>query len=340
MSRPFKVFHDGSHPVWYAEVCERLNVKPGNVYIKVFSNGNPINRIDEDVRDFDCFVLTTQGTPMTLYKDIMLDLVYNLQVNSDGRISVVFGYMPKIRSDKEDQPRVVVAARTMTDQITNAGADRVLIMEPHFKQIIGFFDRLKTKVDLMFGTPLLVHALRQEFGKRKYVSVAADLGGTKTAGLVAEKLDVDIALIDKRRKGNDEKAIPDRVVGDIKGKICVITDDEIASGETLLNDARFLIENGADGVIGNVVHPIMTNSDILLQIANEPRILGLNVCDTVPITPEKRALLAGKLHIVHTAPVYAEAINRVNHGQSFRGDQGLLRRMWDPLLFPPMVEKI
>jgi len=340
MIRPFKLFHDGSHLVWFEETCEQLSMKPADLFIHEFSNGNVINRIDEDVSEFDCFVMATQGTPMTLYKETMLGLVSNLAVNSEGRVNLLFGYMPNIRSDKEDQPRIVVAARDMADQITLAGAHRAVIFEPHFKQISGFFDRKITKVSLVFGNPLLVNALMSKFNCKNFVSVAADLGGSKTAGLVASKLNVDIAIIDKRRIGNEEKAVPYAVIGKVKGKDCVITDDEIASGSTFYEDVLFLLEKGAKSVIGMMSHAIMTNLDTLREIAANDKIPALIVCDTVPISQEKRDILKGKLFIVHTAPVYAEAIRRLSSGGSFRGPDGLLRRMWDVKHFPPVVEVV
>lgn len=338
--RPFKVFHDGSHPEFFSRLCQRLGVHEGLVAWLSFSNEEIIPRLDEDVRDYDCFLFATKKLPgAIIYNHNMKNLLRLLSENSDGVVTLAYGYMHGIRSDKEDQPRVAMLAQYEAEEIARRGAERVILLDPHFPQIKGFFPK-GTKVETMFAMPVFLNYIRSRYDLSQCVAVGADGGSGKSRSrVITEKLGIDEIGIEKKRDGNKEKAIPKRVLGNVSGKICLIGDDEVCSGSTIYEDAKFLLASGAIGVVAMVTHPILTKIETLEKMQALEGMLEMVMMDHIYVSPEKRVAMP-KLTLLDCSKIWAAAIRCIHDGRSFRGSpDGLLARMYNAEEFPSVVSK-
>ena len=300
--------------------------------IKWFSNGNCLVDVKVHVRNKDCFVIQTQSREHALVgkdasgadkfgielsvSDMIMELIMlvdALKSSRAARITVVMPYMPYIRSDKLDHPRVSIGARVMATLLQAAGADGMLIMDPHFAQIHGFFPNT-FKVDVLKAKPIFARYFLGDPELSDYALVAPDVNESKHSGPMASLLGLLMAIIDKRREDDSEKAIPVALIGaeNVRGKKAIMFDDELASGGTVIEGAEFVAGYGVKGVIPAPTHPILSSMDGVRRLAESPQIVKLVTTDTVPINAEKRRLLGQKLHVISVAPNFAEAI-RIIH---------------------------
>jgi ribose-phosphate pyrophosphokinase len=300
-----KIFSGSSHPTLAQEICKCLGIAPGATTTKRFSNENLKVKIEENVREQDVFVVQTASPPLSEHIVEMLILLDALTHASARRLTAVLPYFPYARSDKKDEPRISVTARLMADLLVAAGAGRVLTVDLHSPQIQGFFS---IPADQLTAVPVLVDRLRTE-GVDDMVVVAADVGEAKDAGRFARRLNLPLAVIDKRRTGDDERAEAVAVIGDVEGKRCLLVDDEIATGGTVFSATDFLLARGARSVSAAVVHPVLSGGAI--GRLNASRLERLVVTDTIPIpTPSP------KIEVLSVAPLLAEAITRIHDGRS------------------------
>jgi len=302
-----KVFSGSSHPELAREICKELGIPLGRAHTTRFSNENLKVKIDENVRETDVFVVQTACPPLSENIVELLILLDALKHSSARRVTAVLPYFPYARSDKKDEPRISITARLMADMVATAGADRVLTVDLHSPQIQGFFSM---PADQLSGVPVLCDRLMKD-DLSNTVVVAADVGEAKDAGKFAKRLDLPIAFIDKRRTGDDEKARPAHVIGDIKGRDCLLVDDEIATGGTIFAATDFLLDQGATSVQAAVVHPVLSGRAI--ERLNASRIRRLLITNTIPIAPEKRS---PKIEILSIAPLVATAITHIHDGRS------------------------
>ncbi|HEY6080866.1 MAG TPA: ribose-phosphate pyrophosphokinase [Polyangiaceae bacterium] len=302
-----KVFAGTSHPSLAKEICDELGIELGRATTKRFSNENLKIRIEENVREQDVFVVQTACPPLSEHIVELLIMLDALKHASAKRVTAVIPYFPYARSDKKDEPRISISARLMADLLATSGADRVLTMDLHSPQIQGFFS---IPADQLTGVPALCERLKHD-DLSKTVIVAADVGEAKDAGRFAKRLELPLALIDKRRYGDDENAKPAHVIGDIAGKDCLLVDDEIATGGTLLNATDFLLERGARSVSAAVVHPVLSGR--AAEKLRGSRLTRLLVTNTLPI-PE--AKLSPKIEILSLAPQLATAMRNIHDGSS------------------------
>ncbi len=307
MADGLKVFAGSSHPGLAREICDELGIVLGRAHTTRFSNENLKVKIDENVREQDVFVVQTACPP--LHENIVetLILLDALKHASAKRVTAVLPYFPYARSDKKDEPRISITARLMADLLATAGADRVLTVDLHSPQIQGFFSM---PADQLSGVPVLCERLKNS-DLSNTVVVAADVGEAKDAGRFAKRLDLPLAFIDKRRAGDDEKARPAHVIGDIVGKDCLLVDDEIATGGTLFGATEFLLDRGARSVSAAVVHPVMSGRAAERLAAS--RISRLLVTNTIPIPADKHC---SKLEVLSMAPLLATAITHIHDGSS------------------------
>lgn len=307
MADGLKVFAGSSHPGLAREICDELGIGLGRAHTTRFSNENLKVKIDENVREQDVFVVQTACPP--LHENIVetLILLDALKHASAKRVTAVLPYFPYARSDKKDEPRISITARLMADLLATAGADRVLTVDLHSPQIQGFFSM---PADQLSGVPVLCERLKSG-DLSNTVVVAADVGEAKDAGRFAKRLDLPLAFIDKRRAGDDEKARPAHVIGDIVGKDCLLVDDEIATGGTLFGATEFLLDRGARSVSAAVVHPVLSGR--ASERLATSRISRLLVANTIPIPVEKQS---PKLEILSMAPLLATAITHIHDGSS------------------------
>ncbi len=300
-----KVFAGSSHPTLVRDICKCLGIAPGALTIQRFSNQNIKVRIEENVREQDVFVVQTAAPPLSEHIVELLILLDALTHASARRVTAVLPAYPYARSDKKDEPRISVTARLVADLLATAGADRVLTVDLHSPQIQGFFS---TPADQLSGVPVLCDRLAAE-GVEGTVVVAADVGEAKDAGRFAKRLDLPIAIIDKRRSGDDERAQAIAVIGDVAGKRCLLVDDEIATGGSILSATDFLLAHGARSVAAAVVHPVLSGRAMeRLEASPLERLL---VTDTIPL-----AAPSPKIEVLSVAPLLAEAITRIHDGRS------------------------
>jgi ribose-phosphate pyrophosphokinase len=302
-----RVFAGSSHQQLARHICKVLGIPLGKAHTTRFSNENLKVKIEENVREQDVFVVQTACPPLSEHIVETLILLDALKHSSAKRVTAVLPYFPYARSDKKDEPRISITARLMADLLETAGADRVLTVDLHSPQIQGFFSM---PADQLSGVPVLCERLKQS-DLSNTVVVAADVGEAKDAGRFAKRLDLPIAFIDKRRQGDDEKAKPAAVIGDVRGKRCLLVDDEIATGGTIFGATDFLLDNGAIGVSAAIVHPVLSGRAHERLAAS--RLERLLVTDTIPIPPEK---LSPKLEVLSMAPLLATAITHIHDGRS------------------------
>jgi len=304
---PLKVFSGSSHAALTREICDHLGVPVGQSQTIQFSNENLVVQIKENVRGADVFIVQTACVP--LHEHIMELFIYidALKHASAARITAVLPYMPYVRSDKKDRPRISITARLMADLIETAGADRVLLMDLHAPQIQGFF---RIPADQLLAAPIICdHIASREL--EDPVLVAPDAGEVKDIIRYAERLELPMAVIDKRRTGDDERAEAVHVIGEVDGRTCVLVDDEIASGGTVASAADILIAHGATRVLAACTHPVLSGE--ASNRLREARLDEVIVTNTVPI-PE--ANVFPSLRVLSVAPLFARAIRSIHHGDS------------------------
>jgi ribose-phosphate pyrophosphokinase len=305
MQGKIKVFSGTAHPAFSARVCQHLGLPLGQSKVVRFSNQNMLVQIEENVREDDVFLIQSSCPPVSDGILEMLITIDALKHASAGRITAVIPYFPYSRSDKKDRPRVSITARLMADLIETAGADRVLTMDLHAPQIEGFF---RIPVDQLIAAPLMCQHLAQR-ALSDHVVVASDIGEGKDIERYASRLDLPVAIIDKRRHADNTKPVARQLVGDVEGKTALIIDDEIASGGTLLEAAEFCLRRGARAVKAAAVHGVMSGN-ALERIAASP-IESVLVTDSLPLA-EPHA----KVEQLSVAPLFARAIAGIHDGTS------------------------
>lgn len=310
MQRPgrmMKVFSGSSNPALAKEMCTNLDIELGKVDLIQFQNENNFVRIGENVRECDVFVIQTSTSPVNTNIMELLIMIDALKHASAARVTAVLPYFPYVRSDKKDQPRISIAARLMADLIETAGADRVLTMNLHSFQIQGFF-RIPT--DHLLATPVLVEYF-QKTNVDNSVVVAPDAGSAKRADKYARLLNLPMAVIDKRRHGNDDNAVAKHIIGEVKGKRAIIFDDEISTGGSLLRAVDILLEEGVTDIRAGVVHPILCGDAV--QRIQQSALSEVVVTNTIPVEGEKKI---DKIKVLSVADIFTKAIRRIHNGES------------------------
>ena len=302
-----KVFTGNGHPELAQSVCEYLDIPLGQAEVFKFANDNSFVQIRENIRQRDVFIIQPTCYPVNDNLMELLIMIDAFKRASAGRITAVVPYYGYGRTDKKDQPRVPITARLVADLLTAAGADRLLTVDLHAGQIQGFFN---IPVDELTTLPLM----GQHFADKELqdlVVVAVDIGISKKARDMAERLGAPLAIIEKRRTGNDDENETMNVIGDVEGKIALTFDDEIDTGGTIVNAAKALSEQGVKEVYACVTHPVLSRNAAELMANSEFK--EVVVTDTIPISAEKRN---GKFTVLSVAPLLGEAIYRIHKGQS------------------------
>lgn len=308
MRRELKIFSGSSHPELTKAICEYNEIPLGASEIMKFSNENIMVRLLENVRGSDVFVVQTSCPPVNEGIMEMLIMIDALRYASAERITAVLPYFPYVRSDKKDKPRISITARLIADLLQTAGAHRVLTMDLHSPQIQGFFH---IPIDQLIAAPLICDYFRAQ-DLSNTVLVAGDVGESKSIGRYANRLNVPIAIIDKRREGDDEKAKAVHLIGDVKGKDALIIDDEIASGGTLVEAVHFLQQHGVNKVSAAAVHPVLSGK--AMDRIREVEIEELVVTDSIPLGEKQQEY--NKFKVLSVAPLLGEAIMRIHNGDS------------------------
>ncbi len=305
-SDQFEIYYGNANPDLARKICRYLGTEPGRLEVFQFANENIFVKILDNVREKDVFLLQPTCSPVNQSIMELLIMIDAFKRASAGRITAVVPYYAYGRSDKKDQPRVPITARLVADMMTVAGADRVLTMDLHQGQIQGFFN---IPVDELTA----VHILSNYF-KHKHLEdlvIVTDLGFAKRARTFAEFLDAPLAIIEKRRVGNLDRAELMNVIGEVRGKRAIIVDDEIDTGGTLIEIVRALEREGVSEIYACATHGVL--SDPAVERIRDSSLIEVVMTDSVPLPPAKRL---PKLTTLSVAPLIGEAIKRIHRGES------------------------
>jgi ribose-phosphate pyrophosphokinase len=299
------VFSGRAHPELADEVAQILDqgLVPTSAY--EFANGEIYVRYEESVRGCDAFVIQSHTTPINEWIMEHLIMVDALKRASAKRITVVMPFWGYSRQDKKHRGREPISARLMADLFKTAGADRIITVDLHADQLQGFFDG---PVDHLMALPILTDYIKEKYGDQELAVVSPDAGRIKVAERWAARLGgVPLAFIHKTRRTDvANEVVANRVVGDVKGRMCVLTDDMIDTGGTIVKAAEALMADGAAGVIIAATHAIL--SDPAVDRLKNCSATEVVITNTLPVPPEKQF---DKLTTLSIAPLVARAIREV-----------------------------
>jgi ribose-phosphate pyrophosphokinase len=302
-----KVFTGTTHPTLAEKICDYLNLPIGKANVFEFSNENIFVQILENVRERDVFVIQPISSPVNHSLMELLIMFDALKRASARRITAVIPYYGYGRTDKKDQPRVPITARLVADLITVAGANRLLTVDLHAPQIQGFF---QIPVDELTALPLFINYFQEKLVD-SLVVVATDIGISKRARDLAEKLKTPLAIIEKRRLGNVGQSETLNIIGEVAGMRALLLDDEIDTAGSLVNAVDVLLAQGASEVYACSTHPVFSGPAIQ-RIASSP-VKEVVVTDTIPVNSERKL---NKITVLPIAPLLGEAIRRIHTGLS------------------------
>ena len=303
---PIAILSGSSHPVLAGKIADKLERKLTSVDCFKFRNDNTFCKINECIRNHDVYIIQTSTIPVNDTLMETLVLVDAARYASAGRITAVLPYFPYVRSDKKDQPRICVAARLVADLLHTAGVNRIITMDLHSDQITGFFRSL---YDQFYASAVILPYL-QKRDLTNHVVVSPDIGGMKRAKYMAMQLGLPLAVFNKQRMGNDDQAAVSEVIGDVRGKHCLLVDDEIATGGSVLSAYENVVKMGARSMAAICVHGVFVNGALdRMEAAGIDEI----VCtDTLPQDRQAHRFLT----VLDIADILAEGILRTHEGKS------------------------
>ena len=302
------IFAGNSHPQLVRDICDYLGQDIGQVEVFKFSNDNTFVKILENVRQKDVFILQSTVEPVNDHIMEMLIMIDAAKRASAGRITAVVPFYSYARTDKKDQPRVPITGRLVADLLETAGADRVVMIDLHAGQVQGFF---QVPVDELTAMPRQV----EYFLDRNLddpVVVAADIGITKKARDFANWISAPLAIVEKRRVGNEDRVESLNVIGSVDGRLAILFDDEIGAGGTMIAAAEAVIAAGAKEIYVVATHGVLPG-DASTRLAEKPYIKEVVITDTVPLPADK---VNSKIKVISIAPLLGEAIRRIHEGRS------------------------
>jgi ribose-phosphate pyrophosphokinase len=307
MYNHFKVFSGTANPALTDEICECLGCPVGSAMIRTFADGETHLQIQENVRGADVFVVQPTSTPVDHSLMELLLIMDALKRASAERITAVLPYYGYARQDRKDKPRMPISAKLVASLLETAGASRILALDLHAAQIQGFFD---IPVDHLFAAPVMVEHF-ESLGKRNLIIVSPDAGGVERARAFAKRLNAPLAIIDKRRTEVNVAEVMN-IIGDVRGKYCLIVDDLVDTAGTLVKGVEALLAQGAAGVSACATHAVLSGPAV-------ERISGslldeLVVTNSIPLRPEAEA--CGKIRVLSVAPLLARAIQSIHEGGS------------------------
>jgi ribose-phosphate pyrophosphokinase len=321
----FSIYTGNTNRPLAGQICRYLRTQLGQAEVFKFANDNTFVRVMENVREQDVFLVQPTCRPVNDSVMELLIMIDAFKRASAGRITAVIPYYGYGRSDKKDQPRVPITARLIADMLTVAGADRVLTMDLHQGQIQGFFS---IPVDELTAVDILCRYIQAK--DLPDVVVVSELGFAKKARNFAEKLAAPLALVEKRRVANDDRAELKNVIGQVAGKTAVIIDDEINTGGSLIETVTALVADGARAVYSCATHGVFSGAS--LERIEDSALTEVIVTDTIPVPPEANR---DRITVLSIAPLFGEAIRRIHRGESvgalFSSEVQLVEEMtfWD-----------
>ena len=300
-----KVFTGNANPGLAKDICNLIGIPLGNSEIGHFADGEVSASIYESVRGSDVFIVQSTSNPVNDNLMELLIMIDAMRRASAGRITAVIPYFGYARQDRKTKARDPISSKLVANMITAAGADRVLTMDLHAAQIQGFFD---IPMDNLYGNPIFVDYYAKKFGEKceDMVVVSPDVGSVARARAFAQKLHMNLAIVDKRRQKANQCEVMN-VIGDVEGKDCILFDDMVDTAGSLCNAAKALVEvGGAKNIYACASHGVLSGPAI--ERINDSVITELAFLDTItPVAAEK----SSKIKYLTVAPMFAEAIERI-----------------------------
>ena len=302
-----KVFAGNSNPALVKEVCGYLGTEQGNALVSTFSDSEIRVQINENVRGKDVFLFQSCCDPVNKHVMELLLMLDALKRSSAYRITAVIPYYGYGRQDRKDQPRVPISAKLVADLIATAGANRVLTMDLHAGQIQGFFN---IPVDHLYAAPVLLEYVEKR-GSHDLVVVSPDAGGVERARAFAKRLQVNLAIIDKRREGPNESQVM-HIIGEVSGRDALLLDDMIDTAGTITQGAAACMKYGARRVWTACTHAVLSGP--ALEKLKSSKLEEVVVTNTIPLNGKDRT--CPKLRVLSVAPLLGEAIIRIHEEES------------------------
>ncbi len=290
------------------DIARNLKLKLVNTNIKRFPDNEIYVEINENIRGNSIFVVQSTSNPVNDNLMELLICIDALRRSSAKNITAVIPYFGYARQDRKVVPRTAISAKLVSNLITDAGANRILSVDLHAGQIQGFFD---IPVDNLFATPIFARHIKKNIKTNNLICVAPDVGGVERARALSRRINVGIAIIDKRRPTPGKSEVMN-IVGNVKNKICVIVDDIIDSGGTIVNAAKALKDKGAKEIYVYITHAVLSGSAV--DKIKESQIKKLIITDT--IDNSKKIKISKKIEVISFAPMISEAIKRISNSTS------------------------
>ena len=303
-----KILSGTSNPSLSKSISKQLKLKLVNTNIKNFADGEIYVEINENIRGNSVFVIQSTSRPANDNLMELLLCIDALKRSSAKNITAVIPYFGYARQDRKVVPRTSISAKLVSNLITNAGAHRVVTVDLHAGQIQGFFD---IPVDNLFATPIFARHIKRKIKSKNLICVAPDVGGVERARALGRKLDVGLAIIDKRRAAPGKSQVMN-VIGNVKGKICIIVDDIIDSGGTIVNAAAALIKRGAIEVHVYVTHGVLSGEAV--EKIKKSKIKNLLVTDTIDNSDKVKK--SRNIEVLSISNLLAEAMKRISNSTS------------------------
>lgn len=301
--RRFKIFSGTANRPLAEEICRFLGVPLGETRLQRFSDGEVHFQLLENVRGADVFLVQPTSFPVDQNLLELLIMMDALKRASAGRITVVVPYYGYARQDRKDRPRVAITSKLVADLLVTAGANRALFVDLHAAQIQGFFN---IPVDHLFASPVLVSYFR-DLNLPNLTVVSPDAGGVERARFFAKKLDVPLAIVDKRRTDINVTEVMN-VIGDVRGRTCLILDDIIDTAGTLVKTADALLDQGAEKVYACASHAVLSGPAV--DRIRDSRITEVVITNTIPLRPEAEGL--DKIRVLSVAGLLGRAIESIH----------------------------
>ena len=310
INKGLDIFTGTANPEFASEVSEILGIKISKADVGYFSDGELKVEIEENVRGHDTFIIQSTCSPTNKnVMEIML-IADALKRSSASRITAVVPYYGYARQDRRVRSaRVPISAKVVADMFASVGIDRVLTIDLHSETIQGFFDM---PADNVYATKFMVDDIKDNNDRNEVVVVSPDVGGVVRSRALAKLLDdTDLAIIDKRRAVANESEVMN-IIGDVKGKVCIVPDDIIDTAGTLCNAAKALKDKGAKAVKAYITHPVLSGPAI--ERLNKSEIDELIVTNSIPLN--KDAKKCSKIRVISIANIIAECITRLSNEES------------------------
>lgn len=301
--RPIALFSGRSNPALSQRIADAYGQELGDLTIRNFSDGEIYVKYEESIRGADVFLIQSTEPPAENWLELLL-LIDAARRASATRITAVIPYFGYARQERKDQPRVSIASKMYANMLTTAGVDRILTMDLHAAQIQGFFD---IPVDHLQASVVFAEYFRQ-IDVSNLVVVSPDVGSVKRARAYANRLDTDLALVDKQRTGHNESEVMN-VIGDVEGKNVLLIDDMVDTAGTLCGAAQALKEAGALDILAACTHPILSGP--AYERIENSAIRKLVVTDTIPLTRTSE-----KIEVISVSSIFADAIRRIYTNES------------------------